>query len=77
MQEVRGSSPRATTLPSTIQQWAAQDVEPGEIAARINCVRLRTFQERAWSKETVQKKIRDARIKDPASAQPACCRYIM
>ncbi len=42
MQEVRGSSPRATTLlPSAIPQWVAQDAQPAEIAARLNALPIR------------------------------------
>ncbi len=46
-----------------ILEWTLQGVEAAEIAAKLNALGLRTFQGREWSKETVQKVIRNARTK--------------
>ncbi len=54
-----------------IVEWAAHGVEPAEIADRLNGLGLRTFQGRAWSNETVQKVIGNARVHDPGKAQVA------
>ena len=52
-----------------IVEWAAQGVEPAEIAAQLNDLGLRTFQGRAWSTETVRKMIRNAQVQNSGKVQ--------